>query len=339
MTEFPRTGALSSRRDDWAWQWFNWPIFRHQYTTRSIWKPGFAPFREIAWQPDISGWTTGRFQYDMLNWSEARGRSPSEVLISMNTGTAWTLQAVTPPVQVPELIITNQLFTSNGTYTPPAGLQYAIVECVGGGGSGGSTFGNATSGAAGGGGGSGGYSRGTLSAAQIGAAQAVAVGQGGPSGGGNGQPSSFGALVVANGGIAGSNNDGTSIFGGGGPGAAIGTGTLTTPGAAGLTGISTFVPTEAPAAQSLAYAGKGGQIYGGDKGPQVTSPGGAFPGPSGSPNTGAGGNGAISNEVAAAQPGGAGGSGFVYVTEFSFVLTSTAAVAAARSTQPFGVSR
>jgi len=82
----PRTGALNSRRDDWAWQWFNWrwPLFRHQYTTQSIWRPGHARFRSRAWQPDVSGWTMARFQFDLLKWSADRGVAPTKAVINLS---------------------------------------------------------------------------------------------------------------------------------------------------------------------------------------------------------------------------------------------------------------
>jgi hypothetical protein len=70
------------------WQWFNWrwPPFRHQFTTRTIYRPGNVPFRQKAWQPDVSGWTLGRFNYDMHNWCAVRGVKDSQVVVDMNTG-------------------------------------------------------------------------------------------------------------------------------------------------------------------------------------------------------------------------------------------------------------
>lgn len=83
---YPRTGALNSRRDYWAWQWFNWrwPLYRHQWTTQTIWRPGHVPYRNRAWQPDVSGWVVGRFQYDLLKWASDRGVAPSQVVIDIN---------------------------------------------------------------------------------------------------------------------------------------------------------------------------------------------------------------------------------------------------------------
>jgi hypothetical protein len=85
------TGALSSRRCDWAWQWFNWTCWPvYQNTTQSIWRPGNVPFRARAWQPDVSGWTVERFRHDMGAWAAFRGVTPSQVVVDMNTGTAST---------------------------------------------------------------------------------------------------------------------------------------------------------------------------------------------------------------------------------------------------------
>ena len=73
-----------------SWQWFDWgwrwPYFRHQFTTRTIWRPGFVPYRNTAWPPSIAGHTIARFQYDLLNWSRDRGVDPSQVAIDMQSG-------------------------------------------------------------------------------------------------------------------------------------------------------------------------------------------------------------------------------------------------------------
>src|SRR5262249_50757615 len=71
--------------------------------------------------------------------------------------------------------VTFQSFTTsaNSTYTPNANLLFALVECVGQGGGGGGAAASATGSSSGGGGGAGSYSRVRLTAAQIGASQAV----------------------------------------------------------------------------------------------------------------------------------------------------------------------
>jgi hypothetical protein len=95
------------------WQWFNWrwPIWRHQFTTRTIWRPGHVPFRDKAWQPDVSGWTLRRFQYDLNNWAGHRGVDLTQFAIDMNTGNVtlvqpidtWTVPPVTPTFAPPAL--------------------------------------------------------------------------------------------------------------------------------------------------------------------------------------------------------------------------------------------
>lgn len=98
-------------------------------------------------------------------------------------------------------------FTSNGTYTKPAGLRFVIVELVGGGGGGGGATGSA--GAVGGGGGGGAYARKKIMASDLSSTTSVTVGAGGAgaSAGGNngaaGGDSSFGAHVSAGGGKGG----------------------------------------------------------------------------------------------------------------------------------------
>jgi hypothetical protein len=59
----------------------------------------------------------------------------------------------TPSLQVSGLTPITQVFTSNGTYTAPAGLVYASVTVIGGG-AGGASFNNSSTGGGGGGGGS-----------------------------------------------------------------------------------------------------------------------------------------------------------------------------------------
>lgn len=90
-----------------------------------------------------------------------------------------------------------QTFTSNGTYTPTANMQYCIVEIVGAGGGS-----NAYKGGSGGGG-AGGYCKSLFDAATIGTSQSVVIGTGGT-----------GALVGASGGAGGTGGD--STFGSGG---------------------------------------------------------------------------------------------------------------------------
>ncbi len=103
-----------------------------------------------------------------------------------------------------------QVFTGSGTYTPTAGMTKVIAEVQGaGGGTGGgpATASGAFSGSPGAS--SGAYAKCLLTAAQIGASQAITIGAAGaagsgssfPSTGGNGGTSSLGSLVICPGGI------------------------------------------------------------------------------------------------------------------------------------------
>lgn len=98
------------------------------------------------------------------------------------------------------------VFTSSGNYIKPSNLVQLYVECVGGGG-GGFGSGGATSGTSGGS--AGGYCAKLFAASQIGTSEAYSVGAGGAGGahGGNagsaGGNTTFGGVLTANGGGAG----------------------------------------------------------------------------------------------------------------------------------------
>src|SRR5215475_9738141 len=196
-----------------------------------------------------------------------------------------------PPPPIPggnSMPINMIFFTTAGTYTPSPGMVSAIVECVGGGGGGGGAFGNGSH--AGGGGGSGGFSRGLLSATDIGTSQAILIGTGGAAGsggnGGAGGVTSFGNLVVANRGLVLPGN-------GGGAGFAI-----TTPIGAG-------------------YNGASGTMWGGAAQQFLQGGSAADPGIAG--KVGAGGTGGVASLLTTNNwvPGGAGGPGWCCITEFS----------------------
>ena len=91
------------------------------------------------------------------------------------------------------LSVTMQTFTADGTYTPTAGIKYAIVHIVGGG-AGGWNAGSGNFG--GGGGGAGEYATGVFSDVLIGVSQAITIGSGGAPNTGGGT-TSFGALLTA----------------------------------------------------------------------------------------------------------------------------------------------
>ena len=210
-----------------------------------------------------------------------------------------------------------QVFPASAPYTPSPGLTSLTVETWGGGGGGGpcqettTTFGGA------GGGGSGGYSRATLAATLVAGGVNVTVGDGGPGGGTTtgqpGQPTSFGALCVANGGIAGQANNSATVWGNGGAGAPAGVGDLAVPGNPGSPGTSAAVDPTSTGVNIV--GGAGGAILGGAGAPPLVSPGVSAAGNPGI-GPGAGGSGAASNQTAGpALPGGTGGNGLCIVTE------------------------
>src|SRR5580704_13026830 len=103
--------------------------------------------------------------------------------------------------------VVTQVFHASAPYSPSPGLVTAVVECVGGGGGGGPCAESTVTIGGGGGAGSGGYSRVTLAAALVLGGVNVTIGAGGfggnplPDGIANaGQPTTFGAMCVANGG-------------------------------------------------------------------------------------------------------------------------------------------
>ena len=198
------------------------------------------------------------------------------------------------------------------TYTPSAGLLYALAEGVGGGGGGGGASSNSGMTAAGGGGGAGGYARKLLTAAQIGASLPVTVGAGGSQGssaggaGGNGGATSLGSFLQANGG-GGANGSAPSLAGTGGPGGAGSAGDVTAIGGAGQGGIS---GTQTAIA---AVGGNGGGSYFGGAGRGAVTVVGSS-GVSGDRGGGGGGGGSF-NALAGAN-GGLGGTGLLVIIEF-----------------------
>jgi hypothetical protein len=135
-----------------------------------------------------------------------------------------------------------------GAFYPTIGMSFAIIECLGGGGSGGDAAWGIGRGS-GGGGGSGGYSRKLVSATDVGASQPVTVGAGGAyQGSPNGYVggfSSVGTLCRANGGGGGGhslNGDNTPV--GGPPATTVGAiGDITAAGSSGEQGGYVYFPS------------------------------------------------------------------------------------------------
>lgn len=211
--------------------------------------------------------------------------------------------------------VTQQVFTSSGTYTPTTGMLFCIIECVGSGGGGGGVTGNSTLIQNAGGGGSGSYSRLVATAATIGASQTVTVGNAGTGGaagsnnGAAGSDVSVGTLCIGKGGSGGLHTVSGTLPNGGAGGVA-GTGDITVPGEKGGMGLA-ITSTSA-----WAYGGKGGDSYFGFGG-QIsayalasTTAGQAGTG------YGAGGGGGFTQAVAANAAGGDGSKGIVFITEF-----------------------
>jgi hypothetical protein len=194
-------------------------------------------------------------------------------------------------------LIAVQIFTANGTYTPTSGMANCIIQCVGGGGSGGGTSGSGVQ--AGAGGGSGGFSQSYVSAATIGASQAVTIGSGGTGANNstaNGTDTSVGSIVIAKGGTGGPANSATA-----GAGGVAGTGNIAIPGNGGI-----YTNTDPVIGGQGAPSFLGGGVLA-----NTTL---STNGESAVANPGAGGGGAYSNSTARA--GGNGGSGIVIIYEY-----------------------
>jgi hypothetical protein len=220
-------------------------------------------------------------------------------------------------------IVNERVFTSNGTYTPTAGMLYCEVEILGGGGGGGGSQSTTATTIALPGGGAGEYAFGVFSAATIGTSQSVTIGAGGSgiagASGGNGGTTSLGSIMTANGGIGGitsSSSSSSFSFGGtlGGTGG-VG-GNYRTPGAPGDGATGQF----------------GVFQIGGNGGSSQYGAGGISPAPStsgaGQPGLGYGaGGGGVSIFSTAPTAGGAGSPGVVFITEYISTSSTSLPVA------------
>ena len=260
----------------------------------------------VAYAPICGGTsTTGALQ------SVASAGTSGQVLISNGAGAlpSWTSVGgggsfLTQVVQ--------QIFTSDGTYTPTAGMDYCIVEAVGGGGGGGGTPNAASQFASGGG--AGGYSRSVFSAATIGASKAVDIGAGGAgvaaNNGSAGSDTTLGTtLLVAKGGGGALKTDANYFAYKVGAGGVAGTGDFTCPGGHGYVGF--YVGT----------SGNGGNSQYGAGGLGVAYDVATTTGVAGNNGTGygSGGGGAYAGSANATnRAGGNGMPGVMIITEFLF---------------------
>jgi hypothetical protein len=213
-------------------------------------------------------------------------------------------------------VLAIQVFTADGTYTPTTGMEYCIVEAVGGGGGGGGVDGDVAYSLKAAGGGSGGYSRKLLSAATIGASKAVDIGAGGTGGtagvnsGNNGSDTTLGTtLVVAKGGTGGAGAS-TGVLGAPGAGGVAGTGDVTIVGNLGESAVWINDTTARGCSMSTP------SILGGRTGANLPGTG-LVTGPNGAANTGSGGGGGWSRASATDSAGGDGGSGIMIITEYT----------------------
>jgi hypothetical protein len=218
------------------------------------------------------------------------------------------------------------VMTATGPYQASPGLVTVQVETLGGGGGGGGAVGDQTSTSVngwmmgGGGGASGGYSRSLLAASLVLGGVVVTIGAGGIGGSGNppydasdGTATSFGSLVVANGGPGGKTGAAGNQFGPGGVRAGVGIGQLALPGSGGQAGIGFY--WDGGVAGGTALGGMGGGSYFGGAGRNVdVITGTSAPGENGAP--GAGGDGGASGLLSLPVLGGNGGPGLCVITEY-----------------------
>lgn len=251
--------------------------------------------------------------------------------------------------------VVTQVFTASGPYMPSPGLVTAAVELVGGGGAGGNAQMAYTGtlyefGQSGGGGGAGAWARGTFPASLVAGGVQVTIGAGGvpaataTAQSGSGQASSFGALVVANGGMGGfanvnTGNDSGGIIqtggfgqaGAGGP-IASGAGDFIAPGSPGVQGVTQIKLASEGVYDSFGIATGGNGRFGGAPWTGIGEAGGGaqvihLNGPNAAANTGAGGAGALAQGGAGSGAGGIGfggngGSGMCVVTEYCWADTA-----------------
>ena len=213
-----------------------------------------------------------------------------------------------------------QVFTSSGTYTPTAQMDYCFAECIGGGGGAGGCAAGGGNFAATGGGGGGGYCKGLFTASTIGASQTVTIGIGGSGGaagnnnGNDGSLSSLGTLLIANKGFGSDGGSSVAVdtIGVGGSGANAGSGGEIAIG--GNHGFNSLIIPTSAASQVVGGSG-GNTLYGIGGSLNIPSAASAQNGAAGT-GYGSGGGGAASRQSASAAAGGAAKSGVIIITEY-----------------------
>lgn len=216
-------------------------------------------------------------------------------------------------------VLSVQVFTVDGTYTPTSGMKYCIVEGVGGGGGGGGGDSNTTTQDSCGGGGAGGtYSRKLFTAADIGASKAVDIGAAGAAGsagnnaGGSGASTTLGTtLLTAPGGGGGASvaNVASAIGVAGGTPGAAGTGDVSIPGEPGKAGVQLNTSSRVPGMGGNSVMGHGAASN------VSNSAASAGAGTAGG-NYGGGGAGGRGGTTGGTAAGGAGAPGYMIITEF-----------------------
>jgi hypothetical protein len=206
--------------------------------------------------------------------------------------------------------VVTQVFTTSGSYTPTSGMEYCIIECIGGGAGAGGCANTANLSIAGSGG-AGSYSRILATDTTIGASQTVTIGAGGTGGlagnndGNAGDDTSVGTICIGKGGSAGAGSN--NGFSAGGAGGVAGTGDITSVGANGAPGVAGN-----STANIITTNGGGNSVYGAGGAVHAALTGAGGNGD----NYGSGGAGGSCFGSSGAAAGGAGSSGFVIITEY-----------------------
>lgn len=246
------------------------------------------------------------------------GAAPVAAAPVAGSGITITPAAGTFTVSASPTVISANIvvYAANATYTPPANLLYAIVECVGGGAAGGGAA--TTTGISVGAGGSGGsYTRSVFAYASLTPNVAITIGSGGTgvsgANGNAGGSTTFGALVTAPGGSGGglaTSTTGATGVNGASPGSApTGTVVFSSRGQSGETafgiGTGTLWGQSGRGGQSLIGPSSGGAVF-------TNGTGTATGGNGVDPGSGGGGS-VVQNSTAVV--GGDGVAGYVVITE------------------------